>query len=212
MIVVIGTLIGRRVGDEVAADGLAARIALESAAAGASLELIAKVGNDATGDAVLRALTQGGVGHVATLRDPSRLTPILPSADEPTDAGVDEADPRPDGSMPPDEASALVLERADVSLGLRYLADFRVVVAIHAGSDVLAEVVAAAGWADTQLIVLVEPGSDAPASLPRNALVLAASSDDVDGVAREIGRYAAAVDRGEEPAVAYAALTASDRS
>ena len=100
------------------------------------------------------------------------------------------------------------LDAADVSLALRYLTDFEVLVAVHASTDLLAEAVSAASWSGARLVVVVEPETDVPAGLPADALVVAAASDDAEGVGARIGRYAAALSRGDDAAAAYRELTA----
>ena len=92
MIVVIGGLGLRGSVEEPEPDGLAPAIAVAAAAAGARVELISKAGDDPAGDAALLALAAAGVGHVATLRDPSRFTPVRSQPDEPTDPATDDGD------------------------------------------------------------------------------------------------------------------------
>ena len=209
VIVVIGSVGLRGTIEEPAADGLAPAIASAAAAAGARVELISKAGDDPAGDAVLLDLARVGVGHVATLRDPARLTPIRPSPPETTDPAVDSA---------PDQAASDLtdapgpaeptLDAADVALALRYLTDFEVLVAVHASPELLAEAVSAARWASARLVVVVEPDTDVPSGVPADALVVAAAADDADGVGSRIGRYAAALSRGDDAAAAYRELTA----
>lgn len=199
-------------------DGLAPAIASAAAAAGARVELISKAGDDPEGDAVLLALARDGVGHVATLRDPSRLTPVRASPDEPTDPATDGAEHEgqadsPDAADGPDAAAPAdlrpTLDAADISLALRYLTDFGVLVAVHPAADLLAEAVSAAGWAGARLVVVLEPDGDVPADVPTDALVVAARADDMEGVGARIGRYAAALSRGDDAAAAYRDLTAA---
>jgi hypothetical protein len=215
VIVVIGALGLRGSVEEAEPDGLAPAIACAAAAAGARVELISKAGDDPAGDAVLLALARAGVGHVATLRDPSRPTPVQAQPDEPTDPAVEEepdpaADPKDagsaaDGALPADLRPTL--DAADIALALRYLTDFEVLVAVHPSSELLAEAVSAAGWAGARLVVVVEAEGDVPAGVPAEALVVAAAVDD-DGVGTRIGRYAAALSRGDDAAAAYRDLTA----
>lgn len=242
MIVVIGALGLRGNIEEPAPDGLAPAIACAAAAAGARVELISKAGDDPAGDAVLLALARAGVGHVATLRDPARHTPVRARLDEPSDPAADEAavdeaavdeaaetaadrdgdgGPSPvlDQAPPVDEAAPAedappadlrpTLDAADISLALRYLTDFGVLVAVHPSSELLAEAVSAAGWAGAQLVVVLEPDGDVPADVPVDALVVAAGADAADGVGGRIGRYAAALSRGDDAAAAYRDLTAA---
>lgn len=203
MIVVIGAVHARGSGVDVTPSGLVSAIALTAAAAGARVEIVARIGDDPAGDAVLLALAAAGVGHVATLRDPARATPIELDADE-------TIDPDPD---PEDEAADVqgggptpTLDAADVGLALRYLADYRVIVAVHpTDPGVLAEVTSAAGYAAAHQIVVTDPQAPSPEAPSADALVIAATND-AAGVADLLGRYAAAVDRGEDPATVFAML------
>lgn len=222
MIVVIGALGLRGTIDEPVPDGLAPEIACAAAAAGARVELISKAGDDPAGDAVLLALGRTGVGHVATLRDPVRLTSVRPRSAEPTDpadtaadstpaddvgaaGAVDGASSQPSDSTPDPEPT---LDAADISLALRYLTDFEVLVAVHTSTDLLVEAASAASWSGARLVVIVEPETEVPPGLPADALVVAATADDAEGVGERIGRYAAALSRGDDAAAAYRELTA----
>ncbi len=137
-------------------------------------------------------------------------------------ANVAPATGRSDGPGP-------VLEPADVGLALRYVADYGVVVAVHVTPEVLAEAAAAAAYAEAHLVVVVEPGSGVPDGVAADALVIElAERGDADtadpgparigtegggrggtGAGDLLGRYAAAVDRGDDRAAAYAAMTAA---
>jgi hypothetical protein len=220
VIVVIGALGLRGTVDEPAADGLAPEIAAAAAAAGARVELISKAGDDPAGDAVLIALARAGVGHVATLRDPARLTPVRPLPNEPTDpadpaldATVDAvadggSDTEPEASSPSPSDTDPTLDAADVALALEYLTEFEVLVAVHASPELLAEAVSAARYSGARLVVVVPEASDVPLGVPADALVVAAAADDAEGVGSRIGRYAAALSRGDDAAAAYRELTA----
>jgi hypothetical protein len=212
VIVVIGGLGLRGSVEEPEPDGLAPAIAVAAAAAGARVELISKAGDDPAGDAVLLALAADGVGHVATLRDPSRFTPIRSQPDEPTDPATDDVtETAADGAGEDAPTADLrpTLDAADVSLALRYLTDFQVLVAVHPSTEVLAEAVSAAGWASARLVVVLESEGDVPDGMPADALVVAAAADDAEGVGARIGRYAAALSRGDDAAAAYRDLTAA---
>jgi sugar/nucleoside kinase (ribokinase family) len=76
MIVVVGSPIGRLVDGAVSAAGTVSRIALAAAAAGRTVQLVGRTGDDPTADAVILDLARGGVGHVALLRDPARTTSL----------------------------------------------------------------------------------------------------------------------------------------
>ena len=205
MIVVIGSPIGRSVDGVLAAGGSAARVALAAARAGRSVQLVGKTGDDATADEVLLALTRGGVGHVALLRDPARRTPLERSfADE--EEAIEPAIPE---SAAPDGPA---LDAADVDLGLRYLTDFAVVVlAESAGPETVAIAAEAARWGGARLVIVVRAGEPAPDGLPPDAIVFEAPEADPDGVfARLVGTFAAALDDGSDPGDAFRASVASD--
>lgn len=203
------------------AGGLAAGIARAAAGSGAHVQLVGKVGDDPAGDAVLIALARAGVGHLAVLRDAGRATPIAPLAVRTVDSadatplaallaaedGIDAApaDGRDVASAPVD---GLALEPADISLGLRYVREFRVLVAADPLDEASAAVVAeAATFADATLIAVARAGQPIPAALG-SAIVLEAPPADPDGAfAAVVGRFAAAVDRGVAAAEAFRAAT-----
>ncbi len=204
------------------AGGLAADIARAAAAVGAEVQLIGKVGEDPSGDAVLIALGRGSVGHVALLRDPGRATPIasplVPFVDgadtEPIAALLAEdsaAGPRELGEriLAPGATAGLSMDPADISLGLRYVREFRVLVAADPLDEPSSLVVAdAASFADAALIVIAPPGEATPVA-PASAMVLEAPEIDPDGAfAALVGRLAAALDRGEEAGEAFRSAAA----
>ncbi len=220
MIVVIGSVALRPAapagGDVV---GLAGELAIAAAASGASVELLAKVGEDGAGEELLLAIARGGVGHLAVLHDaarPTALAPVLEEDDlEAGEAAVGElivapapVEPAPDGRLP--TPSGLALEAADLSLGLRYLREYRVVVAVEPLADGAAAVVAdAASFADAALVVVAVPGVALDAAYA-GATVLEAPPDDPDGAfAALVGRFAAALDRGEPAAEALRSAVAA---
>lgn len=215
MIVIVGSLAWSPapVG---APGGRACGIALAAAAQGARVELIGRVGEDRTGEALLIALSRAGVGHAAVLRDPVRPTPVL---EAPPAAGPDDDDASPFADPPAAEAPAMAarpasaeprLEGADVDLGVRYLTPSGVLVVTEdVPSDVLAAAVEASQFADTRLVVLVAPGGLASrtvaAGLPEDATVLAAPDEGDDGAFDAlVGAYAVALDGGADPATAFA--------
>jgi hypothetical protein len=200
--------------------GLAGEAAAAAAAAGASVELVARIGEDAAGEELLLALARVGVGHLAVLRDPARPTAIVPAAarfplgepggaQEALLAELAEVHQSPLGGPSPGPPGP-TLEAADISLGMRYLRDYRVVVAVEplaqGGAAIIAD---AASFADAELVVVERPGA-AVAEAYRRATILEAPPDDPEGVfAALVGRFAAALDRGEPGAVALrAAATA----
>jgi hypothetical protein len=212
VIVVIGSPTGRSEDGEVAAAGTASRVALAAARAGRLVQLVGKTGDDPAADAIVLDLARGGVGHVALLRDPARPTPVDPGPGEdldtpdPTDAA--------DGTTtsPMSAAAGPALEAADVDLGLRYLSDYRVIVlAEPTGSDVVAIASDAARWAEARLIIVVGAAQTVPDGLPADVVVFEAPESDPDGVfAQLVGGFAAALDGGTDPEVAFRASIASD--
>ncbi len=92
MIVVIGQPVLARVEDNPVATGSAARIALTAAERGAAVQLVGKVGDDPDGNALVLALAQGHVGHVAVLRDPAHRTPVQADDADAIDEELTDAD------------------------------------------------------------------------------------------------------------------------
>lgn len=219
MLVVVGSPVLGPLPDGSACNGLAGRIAAEAATAGATVQLVGRVGDDDAGDALILALAAADVGHVAVLRDAAHPTPVMWAP------GPDAIDPGPDPAEDPDAGpvatlpsvatptpsaplTGLALDAGDVALGLRYLVDFRVVVVTDPVDDEAAAVVAeAARFAGAEVVAVVE-GSRMPPAF-ETATVLARPEEDPDGrFAGVVGRYAAALDRGDDPAAAFHAATA----
>ena len=195
------------------AAGMVAGIARAAASVGAEVQVVGKVGEDPGGDAVLLDLASGGVGHVAILRDPSRPTPAAPPP--PADDGppFDDPDAQPAAEAEVDSAAAsdgLSLDPADIELALRYLPDYRVLVVAEPLAEASFRVaVAAAGWNGAALVVIV-PAGNARTPSGDDATVIEAPPDDPDDAfAGMVGAYAAAIDRGEEPAEAFATASSS---
>lgn len=211
MIVVVGPVAVRGAGQDATPVGLAATTAVAAAAAGARVELIARVGDDPAGDDLLLALARASVGHVAVLRDSAHATVALPSDEVDGDVAAAAPSDAPSADDDADLAGRPVptLEAADVALALRYLTEYRVVVLIHPPSEaIVVEVAEAAAWAGAHVVALLEPRDPPAAALPPEALVLevmSAGNEDVGGL---VGHYAAAIDRGDQPATAFAALRA----
>jgi hypothetical protein len=208
VIVVIGSTYLHGDGPTAIPDGVVGRLARSAAAAGSSVELVAKIGDDPAGDGLLLALARSGVGHVAVLRDP-----VHPTAwrHAPADLMTDAIDgDEPVSAWATDPTRAPTLEVADVALALRYLTDYRVVVAVHPSPAIVTEVAAAADWATAHLLVVIGPGGEVPTDIPPGSLVLEATDDDADdsSIGSRLGVYAAAIDGGADPSAAYAELTA----
>ena len=203
MIVVIGQPALARIDGEPVAAGPAARIALAAAARGAAVQLVAKVGEDPDGEALVLALAHGHVGHVAVQREAAHPTPRAVSPDEALDSEA--------GPTAPGQASALALDAADVDLALRYLTEFRVVVIADELDAAAVRVAAdATGWSNGTLITVVGEGRSEPVGLPSDAIVLGSPADDAEGAFdRLVGDLAAAIDAGGDPQAAFRELIGS---
>ena len=209
MIVVVGSPHLRFRDSKQEAAGPTVGVAAAAAAAGADVQLVGKIGDDPAGEVVLLDLAGRGIGHVAILRDPTRATP------ETADGGADAAEAEPFDELaeepgPTASMSGPTLEPADIELALRYLPDYRVlVVAESLAPEALQIVVAASRWSGAALILVVPSGSE-PLDVPDATVLEAPAEDPDDAFASVVGGYAAALDRGEEPAEAFAsASTAS---
>ena len=204
MIVVVGNPILIAAEPSPRAGGLAVGVAAAAASAGGDVQLVGKTGNDTAGEAALLDLAGRGVGHVAILRDPSAPTPVAsdPAASEMAPFDEPEGDSRP---APVAASAGPVLEAADIELALRYLPDYRVlVVADPLPAASLAVVLAASRWSGAALVMLVSHGAEPPALEPDVTVLEAPDDDPDDAFASVVGGYAAALDRGEEPAEAFA--------
>jgi hypothetical protein len=159
------------------AAGLGVDIALAAAAAGARVELVGKIGDDAAGDSVAVELGRAGVGHAALLREPAAGTPV-------------------DGA-----GTALTLGLADVELALRYLPDFRVIVAADVLGDPVAAIVAeAARYVGAHRVLIGgRPTEDDEVT----QLVAPAQGD--GAFAAFVGQYATFLDAGQPPIDAFGA-------
>jgi hypothetical protein len=166
--------------------GMSVAIAGAAVAAGARVELVGSIGDDDAGDAVVVGLSRAGIGHAALLRDPEASTP-----------GVD----APPGALPR-------LERADVELGLGYLADFRVVV-LAEPLEPEAESAAIDGAAyHGAHIVAIQPAGTTPSNrLAAVGTVLEAPIDDGGAFQALVGRFAAELERGVTAAEGFTRAT-----
>jgi sugar/nucleoside kinase (ribokinase family) len=203
VIVVIGQPILRAAAIGGGLSGIPARAAAAAAAAGRAVQLVGQVGEDPDGDALVLALAQAGIGHVAVRREPARRTPVVIA--EPADE--DESEMPAPTILPPDPADRLALDPADVDLALRYLTDYRVVVVAEPLPPAVVDVAAAAAaYAGAQLVVAVAPGGDGPPL----ATVVEAPATDPEGVfATFLGTLAADLDAGTLPPGGLAAAATS---
>jgi hypothetical protein len=219
VIVVVGSPVLRGSGTssgEVA--GLAGQVALAAAAAGRAVQVVGKVGDDDAGDALMVALTRGGVGHAALLRDAAHSTAVQAAADPGAEADLDDAFAADDGdgSPAPDAApDGLPLEAADIELALRYLTEFQVlVIAAPLDSRSLHSALDAAGFSGAHVIRLdASPGAGGEATAteapPIGVEVTAfeAPQHDEPAFAAMVGRYAAGLDAGRTALDAFADAT-----
>ena len=145
-------------------------VARAAAAAGGSVELVARVADDPAGDRWLRGLSEAGIGHVATLRQPAGAFPV------PLDAADLELALRYLS-----EARTIVAVELD-------------------DAPSLTVAVEAAGWGQGTLVVIVPAGDAAPSGLPTGAIVLESPSSDPDGAfGTLVGTLAVGLDRGSGP-------------
>jgi hypothetical protein len=225
MIVIVGSPVAQPGGQQRIAGGLGAEVARAAAAAGAAVQLVGRVGEDAAGDQVLLDLAAAGVGHVAVLREPGRPTPTAADAliadggstspDGPVlgeamlaDDDLDEASGATAGQTEP--PAGLSVDAGDVELALRYVPDYRVLIlAADLDPAALGAVVAGAAWSGAHLVALVADGTPTD-TLPEGATVLLRPAVDPDRTfATMVAGYAVALDRGDEPRAAFASVQRS---
>lgn len=191
------------------AAGLPVAIARAATEAGARVEILGRVGEDAAGDAILLELAGTGIGHAAVLRDAGHATGRA-AAD--ADEAVSPSD-EPPANVPGGRSGVASprLDAADVELGLRYLPDYRVIVVAEPLDEAgLAAAISAARWASAAIVVVVPAGSAPPETLDADATVLEAPPNDAEtAFAALVGRYAAELDRGTPPADAFAFASAA---
>lgn len=167
--------------------GLAARVAVAAAAIGAAVQLVGSVGDDREGDEVIIRLGRAGVGHAALLRDPAGRTPVAGQEREPA--------PR--------------LDAQDVELGLRYLADARVLIlAEPLETDAQPVALEAARYHGAEVIALVPSGSVPDPDVAGAGTVLEAP-EDLEAFVDVVARYAAGLEAGKPAAEAFREATAS---
>jgi pfkB family carbohydrate kinase len=183
--------------------GLACEIAVAAAARGRRVELVGRIGDDPSGDALLIALNRAGVGHAAVLRDPTRATPVAAPTD-PADAAHDLA---ADAPPTPPTLDGPRLEPADVSLALSYLTAFSVlVVTDDVGRAALPETIDGAAFAEAHLVLLIAPGAPAPDGLPAASTVLGVpGAGEAGAFGTVVGVYADGLDAGLDPGRAFRA-------
>jgi hypothetical protein len=217
VIVVIGSpsVLPGDPGQRATAAGRATEVARGAIDAGSSVQLVGKVGDDPAGDALLLALADAGIGHVAVLRDPARATPL--AAPPPVeiesmlidDDAFDVPETSPARRDEPIDGPLPTIDAGDLELALRYLPDHRVVVVAEAlDGDALGVVAADCSYVGAQLVIVLEPGGGV-AGLPADSTAFEAPASDLDGVfGRTVGQFAAALDQGVPGPAALAQATA----
>jgi hypothetical protein len=195
------------------ATGPAVAVARGATDAGSTVQLVGKIGDDPAGDALLLALADAGIGHVAILRDPARATPVAaPAVDafEPMlAADDDEAEAIAGAPLGGGPVSLPTIDAGDLDLALRYLPDHQVVIVAESlDADALAVVAADCSYVGATLAIILEAGA-APVELPADATAFEAPASDPDGVfGRTVGRFGAALEQGLGGAAALAQATA----
>ncbi len=210
MIVIIGSaaIVPGAGGGRSGAAGLAIDVARGATDGDSMVQLVAKVGDDPAGDALLLALADAGIGHVAVLRDPSRATSVaspvsteieafVPDDEDEAGTQADERAARGPAGRDPEVGPAPAIDAGDLDLALRYLPDHRVVVVAEAlAPDALLVAVADCAYVGAELVMIIEAGARPP-ELPAEATAFEAPDADPDGIfGRTIGRFAAALDHG----------------
>ncbi|HUR16412.1 MAG TPA: hypothetical protein VMZ33_03945 [Candidatus Limnocylindrales bacterium] len=174
-------VVGRpRLDDAGAPAGLATLVCLAARGHGGGAELVGRVSDNPAGDQAIVELGRAGVGHAAVLRDPT--------------------------------GASGQIEAADVELALRYITECNVlVVAEPLADDALRAVIDGAAYHRAALVVITP--SDAVTlstqSLPPEATVLQAPDEGEGPFAQVVGRYAARLDAGDQPADAWRAAMES---
>ena len=188
MIVIVGSPVGRVDAGRVVAAGSSARVAMAVAAAGRTVQIVGRVGDDAAADAVLQDLARAGVGHVAILRDPARSTPVVDGLDEDGPAVA-----RPDASPE--------IDGADVELALRYLTEFRVIVLVEPATSAVADVVShATAWGEAELIVATASADKASEVAGRAQVVSRDTGEAEAAFVDRVAALAVTLDSGPTPA------------
>jgi sugar/nucleoside kinase (ribokinase family) len=153
--------------------GLAGATAAAASAAGARVDLVGRVTDDAEGDSVVVALGRAGVGHAALLRDPSGSARPLDAAD--IELGLSYLS----------ECRVLIVADALSDDGLD---------AALAGARYHSAHIVMAGASSSRR---------ADALLPADSTVLDAPEDDEGAFALLVGRYAAQIDAGRDATAAW---------
>ena len=148
---------------------------------------------------MLLDLVRRGVGHVALLRDAVRATPVASTIENALD-----------DDRHPSQPDAFSLDAGDIQLALSYLPEYQVIVVAEPLDDAaMAVVVDAASWSGAALVVVGRPS--ASDRLPADVTIFDPPGDgDPEGAfAALVGTYAAGLDRGDDPRLAFEAAAAA---
>jgi hypothetical protein len=164
---------------------------------------VGSIGDDAAGDEVVVELGRAGIGHAALLRDPGGTTPVTG---------------RLTSQLPR-------LDAADAELGLRYVADYHVLVLTEPlPPEAEAAAIEAAAYHDAALVAVVPEGGKVSAALSAAATVLGAPTAEGDAgdsddeapaggpshaFATFVAVFAIGIDTGSSIAEAFAAAVRS---
>ena len=186
---------------DLAPGGLAVELALAAAREGADVELVGAIGDDPEGDRIVVELGRGGVGHAALMRDPATRTPLI--------------------TQPRDARPLPRLEAADVEMGMRYMAECRVlVISAELDPDALEAAQESADFHSAMVVMVANAGTVDPALLRDDVTLLerpvteddeavedavVVAADDADFGAF-VAEYAVRLDRGEAPAQALSLI------
>lgn len=185
---------------DLAPGGLAVELALAAARLESEVELVGAIGDDPEGDRIVVELGRGGVGHAALARDPAAHTPLI--------------------TQPRDARPLPHLDAADVEMGMRYMRECRVlVISAELDPEALAKAQEMADFHSAAVVMVANAGTVDPALLGDAVTLLERpltedeeAAEDAVVVAADdaafgafVAEYAVRLDRGEQPAQAFAA-------
>lgn len=174
-------------------------VARSAVSAGARVELVGAVDDDATGDSIVVALGRAGIGHAAMLR-----RPVAAAAAGPAGRARSSASGR---SAAPPSAS---LDRADVELALGYLVDYAVLVlAEPLDPDAESAALDGAAFHGARVVAVVAPGTTPSERLAEAATVLERPAEESEAFGELLGRFAAGLERGTPPDAALTGAAAA---
>lgn len=200
MIVVIGSLTFDAASGT--ALGRTAAIAKAVARHERSVEVVARIGDDAVGDALLLALARDGVGHVTVLREAGSATAMARSDGVPSDperSMVEELLGQEVATQPLVTDDAPRLQPSDVALALEYLDGIDVVV-VDVGGDVeaLDSAVAGAEFHGAHVIALTPGRANPPATRAAVTELLVPPEEQASALPAVVATLAVAIQDGAD--------------